>query len=213
MKDFPVFTTEYGVASLILREIPYQGCAYIFIRDSLEPEKLLEECVSFCRMCGAETIYAKGHDYLERYPLYTALLEMCVPVCDLPDTDAALFPVQDKTLEEFRRIYNEKIKRVPCGAWMTEKDAREMLGKGSGYFVHRGGELLGIGMVDGGEIPWVASIRLGAGRDVVCALAHGVTADTVSLTVASTNEKAVRLYDTLGFVNAREINRVYRILG
>ena len=42
MKDFPVFTTEYGVASLILKEIPYQGTAYITLQDSLEPEKLLE---------------------------------------------------------------------------------------------------------------------------------------------------------------------------
>ena len=61
MKDFPMFTTEYGVASLVLREIPYRGEAYITIQDSLEPEKLLEECISFCRICGAEAVYAKGH--------------------------------------------------------------------------------------------------------------------------------------------------------
>ena len=34
MKDFPVFTTENGVASLILKEIPYRGEAYIHLRDS-----------------------------------------------------------------------------------------------------------------------------------------------------------------------------------
>ena len=53
MKDIPVFTTENGAASLILGEIPYRGQAYIRIQDSLEPESLLKECVSFCRMCGA----------------------------------------------------------------------------------------------------------------------------------------------------------------
>ena len=35
MKDFPVFTTQYGVASLIMKEIPYQKTAYVIIRDSL----------------------------------------------------------------------------------------------------------------------------------------------------------------------------------
>ena len=212
MKDFPVFTTEYGVASLILREIPYQGIAYVFIRDSLDPEKLLEECVSFCRMCGAETILAKGHDYLEKYPLYAILWEMRCEVSSLTQSDASLFPVQEKTLEEYRRIYNRKIGKVPCGAWMTEKDGKEMLEKGSGYFIHRNGSLLGIGMVDGNEIPWVASVQPGAGRDIVCALAGLSTDSTVTLTVASGNEKAIRLYEALGFVKTREISRVYCIM-
>ena len=58
MKDFPVFTTENGVASLVLKEIPYRRCAYIILRDSLEPEALLAECISFCRACGAERVFA-----------------------------------------------------------------------------------------------------------------------------------------------------------
>jgi hypothetical protein len=60
MQDFPMFTTEYGVASLFLREIPYRGRAHIKIQSSQDPEKLLEECVSFCRVCGAEWIDAAG---------------------------------------------------------------------------------------------------------------------------------------------------------
>jgi hypothetical protein len=35
MRDIPMFTTEYGVASLVLKEIPYQAAAYITIQDSL----------------------------------------------------------------------------------------------------------------------------------------------------------------------------------
>ena len=212
MKDFPVFTTEYGVASLILREIPYQGVAYVHIRDSLEPEKLLEECVSFCRMCGAETILAKGHEYLEKYPLYTVLWEMRCDVSALAKSDASLFPVQEKTLEEFRRIYNQKIGRVPCGAWMTEKDGKEMVEKGTGYFVHRDGSLLGIGMVEAGEILWIASVKPGAGREAVCALAALSPEPWIRLTVASTNGKAIRLYEDLGFVKTGERSRFYRIL-
>ena len=52
MKDFPFFATEYGVAGLILKEIPYQETAYVILRDSQEPETLVQECVDFCRVCG-----------------------------------------------------------------------------------------------------------------------------------------------------------------
>ena len=35
----------------------------------------------------------------------------------------------------------------------------------------------------------------------------------ITLEVASTNERAIRLYERLGFVKTREINRWYRVLG
>lgn len=211
MKDFPVFATEYGVASLVLKEIPYQGKAYITIRDSLEPEKLIGECAAFCRACGAEEIYASGHACLEGRPLYTAMWEMRCAWESLPDTDAALWPVQAETLEQWRHIYNEKVRAVPNGAWMTDQDGREMLQKGDGYFVHRGETLLGIGRAAGDRIDWVASLCPGAGRDVVAALNHAVMADTVSLTVASENRKAVRLYESLGFLKTKELSRWYHV--
>lgn len=211
MRDFPVFTTEYGVASLVLKEIPYQGTAYVILRDSLEPEKLLKECVDFCRVCGAEEVYATGHEILEAYPFYTAMWEMRCMREVIPDTDAALWPVQEETLEQWRDIYNKKVRSVPNGAWMTQADGKAMLQKGDGYFIHRGQTLLGVGRVSGDQIDWVASVQPGAGRDVVCALAHAVTEDSATLTVASRNEKAVALYEGLGFLRAKEISRWYRV--
>lgn len=212
MKDIPLFTTENGAATLILKEIAYQQAAYVIIRDSLEPEKLVEECKGFCRACGAERIYASGHPILESMPLHTSMWEMSCAASSLEDTDAALWPVQEQTLEAWREIYNEKVVRVPNGAWMTQADGREMLKKGDGYFVHRGGTLLGIGKASGDTIDWVASVQPGAGRDVVQALAHALTAERLTLTVTSVNEKAVRLYEGLGFIRTKEISKWYRIL-
>ena len=209
MRDFPMFTTEYGIASLVLREIAYQGCAYVTVLDSAEPEKLIEECVQFCRMCGAETVYGKGHPCMETFPLYTVLLEMQAAHARIPETDAALWPVQPETLEHWRKIYNDKVKKIPNGAWMTEKDGREMVEKGEGYFVHRGQTLLGIGKVSGNVIEWVASVQPGAGKDVVSALCHAITEDTVRLTVAENNQKARDLYVQLGFLPVREVSRWY----
>lgn len=108
MKDIPVFTTEYGVASLVLKEIPYQGTAYVILRDSLEPVNLVEECAGFCVACGAEYVYATGHAVLERWPFYTAIWQMQCERMSLQNTDAALWPVQEHTLERWRSIYNEK---------------------------------------------------------------------------------------------------------
>lgn len=211
MKDIPIFNTEYGVASLVLKEIPYQETAYIIIRDSLEPEKLLGECVGFCRACGAEKIYATGHTILENRPSSTAIWEMRRDTAGIPDTDAAIWPVQEQTLGQWRQIYNQKVVSVPNGAWMTEADGKQMLQKGDGYFVHRGDELLGIGRASGEMIDWVASVKPDAGRDVVCALSHALTGGVAVLTVASGNNKAVRLYESLGFIRSKEISRWYYV--
>lgn len=212
MKDIPVFTTQYGAASLVLREIPYQQTAYIRLQASQEPLKLLEECIGFCRIVGAEKILVKEAEGLEGYPMNTAIWQMRCMTDSLGDTDAALFPVQEHTADEFQRIYNKKVSHIPNAAWMDAADIKEMLQTGEGYFVHRGEQLLGIGRVLGGEIRFLASVQPGAGADVVKALAHGVTEDTVTVEVASANEKAVKLYERLGFVKIAELSRWYRVL-
>lgn len=211
MKDLQLFTTEHGVASLILKEIPYQETAYIILRDSLEPMALAQECADFCRACGAEKIYAAGSDVLAEFPFYTAMWEMSCFRESIPDTDAALWPVQEKTLTRWQDLYNQKVRKVPNGAWMTNSDGEKMLASGDGYFVHRGDRLLGIGRASADRIDWVASVVPGAGADVVKALAHAATEDTISLTVASANQKAVKLYESLGFLRKGEISKWYQL--
>ena len=119
--------------------------------------------------------------------------------------------MQEKTLRDWLDIYNKKIVSVPNGAWMTEADGKKMLERGDGYFVHRGGNLLGIGMAAGDTIDWVASVQPGAGRDVLLALNHALTEETVVLTVSDRNEKALKLYEELGFLKVKEISRWYQV--
>ena len=209
MKDIPMFTTEYGIASLILGQIPYTGIAYIRLQATEQPEQLLQECVGFCRACGAETFYATGSSWLEQLPLHTAVVEMRCSAASLPQTDACLFPVLPETMEQWRGIYNEKMKAVPNAAYLSQRETKDLLEKSCGYFVHRGGQLLGIGKVDGGKLDAIASVVPGAGRDVVLALCSAITGDTVSLEVATANERAVRLYEKLGFVATAELSRWY----
>lgn len=212
MQNLPMFTTEYGAASLFLREIPYRGRAHIKIQSSLDPEKLLEECVSFCRMCGAEWIDAAGHDYLEKYPLITALWAMQCPRDALAETDACLFPVTEATVQQWLDIYNERMADVPNAAYMDSRDGRELLNTGDGYFVHRDGLLLGIGKAKDDFIDTVISVESGAGETVLRALCSALQCETVRLWVASENHRAVRLYQRLGFVKTNELSRWYRVL-
>ena len=211
MRDMPVFTTEYGVASLVLKEIPYKETAYILIRDSLEPEKLIEECASFCRAVGAEHIFATGHEALEKYPLHTSVLEMRGTAWVDAEKLQSLFPVTEQTVGRWRQIYNERMKTVDNSGTLESRDEKKILESGGAYFVHSCGELLGIGWLEEETLLAVASVRPGAGETVMHSLMSLVEGASVTLEVASTNERAIWLYEKLGFLKTREISRWYRI--
>ena len=212
MRDFPIFTTENGVASLALREIPYRGIGYITLQDTQNPKELLAECVDFCKMTGAEKIYATGHPILEQYPLHTAIWQMSVLRENLPQTDSALFPVTEKTIEDWRNIYNEKMHPIANASTMTRADGQKLVEQGGGYFIHRGEELLGIGIARGDTVESVIGIVPGAGRDVMLALCGSLFTETIRLEVASVNIRAIRLYESLGFLKTGEISRWYDVL-
>ena len=211
MKDFPVFTTEYGVASLFLKEVPYKGIAYVVIRDSQDPEKLLEECAGFCRACGAEKIYATGHEALEKYPPHTTVCQMrCEAWVDEGKLES-LFPVTEETVGRWRQICNERMAQVDNSATQEAKDENEILESGGAYFVHHEGELLGIGWIREEELLAVASVQPGAGERVMHTLMSLLPGETMTLEVVSTNRRAIRLYEKLGFVKTKEISRWYQI--
>ena len=64
MKDIPVFTTDFGVASLILKEIPYRGEAYIRIQD-LQPGTICQalekrQCLGFSHALPPPILWRAG---------------------------------------------------------------------------------------------------------------------------------------------------------
>lgn len=211
MRDFPVFTTQYGVASLYLKEIPYRGIAYIVVRDSQEPENLVQECACFCRACGAEQIYGTGHEALSQYPEHTAVYEMRAEAWTDEEKLESLFPVTEQTVSKWRQIYNERMAEVDNAATQEAKDEKEILSSGGAYFVHRGGELLGIGWLKGNELLAVASVKPGAGERVMHTLMSLIPGQTMELEVVSTNTRAIKLYEKLGFVRTKLRSQWYRL--
>ena len=208
MKDIPVFDTETGVSTLVLKEIPYKQIAYVKVQ-SVQPGGLkehLRECVSFCRMCGAERVFATGHPELEQWPLNCSVLTMRGPGASQEPT-ASLFPVTEATVSRWRDIYNEKMGPVDNAATMTARDEKEIVSSGGAYFVHDGRELLGIGWIRENEILCIAAVKPGAGARVLGALLTLTGDEPAMLEVASTNERALRLYERMGFVTVGERSR------
>ena len=211
MKDFPVFTTEYGVATLVLKEIPYRGIAYIIIRDSRQPEELLKECISFCRMCGAEKIYARGHEVTQNYPYSCSIYEMRGQIRVDESKVEHLWPVTKESISRWRQLVNERMRNVDNAGTLEQKDEGEIL-SGGAYFVHHSGELLGAGWLAEGELKVLISSKPGAGERVCHTLFSTVPEQQIKLEVASTNERAIHLYERMGFLQVAELSRWYRVL-
>ncbi len=202
MRDIPLFTTENGIASLVLREIPTSGSAYVHIRSSETPEALINECIDFCRAVGADKIYATGHLCLEKYPHHTTLLTLKGTVSGVGETSCSLFPVTEMTWQDFCRIYNEKMTAVPTANQMRLLD-REKYEK-SAYFVHKNGVLYGIGIAQDDEILAIAACQKGAGREVLATLCQVLSGDEIRLSVAENNLPAMKLYTRCGFLPTSE---------
>lgn len=212
MRNIPFFDTQFGVASLVLKEIPYSARAYITVQSALDLDKLLQECVSFCRMVGAEEIYAKGHDDLQSYPVWMQLLQMQIDHPDFGDTSAFLEPVTGETLNRWTEIYNDKMRRVDNASYMTQRNAKEMLTRGDAYFIYKNGQFLGIVLASDGELSALASCVPGGGTEGLRALAKTFGWESIRLEVASTNYKAINLYKSLGFAEKSTISTWYKIL-
>ena len=211
MKDFPVFPTQHGAASLILKEIPYRGEAYIQIQSTQEPDALLEECIHFCAACGAERVYAAGHDILEAaYPLHTSIYRMTGTIQLHEEEIPAMFPVTEQTAEHWRECYNQRMKNVDNAATLESRDTPNIV-QGNAYFIHRNGTLLGIGWIEGNKLRAIASMQHGAGEALCRAMQSLIPQQQMTLEVASTNQKAIALYERLGLIKVEELSRWYQV--
>ena len=208
MKNIPMFTTDAGVASLILEEIPYKAEAYIRVHSATNLDKLIDEAVSFCKAIGADAVFATGHNFLERYPLHTQILRMECKKTELPTGTVRLQPVEESTLLQWCEIYNTYMRDVPNAATMTHSKAKA-LSLDNCFYVYENGIMLGIGMVSDKGIDAVVSLVRGRGMDVMLALCTAVRSAVVSVEVASNNIPAIKLYQKLGFIRKEIISKWY----
>jgi len=209
MKDIPFFTTEYGVASVMLGEIPYRQEAYIRVVEaqSGQMENLIRECVGFCRAAGAERIYWSAGDVQGQ--LHASVYQMQGTAVADSQKQEHLFPVTEQTVKRWREIYNERMRQVDNAATLTAADEPKILQSGGAYFVHRDGKLLGLFWLEDTKLLGIAATEPGAGERIMHTAMSLIEGATMTLEVASTNEKAIALYERLGFVKTKELRRWY----
>lgn len=210
MKDIPFFTSEYGVASLALGEVPYRQTAYIRVRQVADGalRELIAECAGFCRAAGAEAIYWTGAETSDEP--HCVIYEMRGTAWVDADKLESLFPVTDATVARWREIFNRRMKDVDHAATLTAFDEKRIVESGGAYFVHRDGELLGIGWLEDTKLLAIAAVKPGAGERVAHTLMSLVEGAFMTLEVASTNEKAIRLYERLGFLKTAQLEKWFR---
>ena len=214
MRDFPVFPTDFGVAGLVLKEIPYREAAYITVHEVIPGclGDLLKECVSFCRMAGAERIFVKAKEDLSHYPLHCKVLQMRGTAWVDRSKLENVFPVTDGTVKQWRTLYNEKMRCVDNAATLEARDEKRILESGGAYFVHHEGQLLGIGWLEDTKLLAVAGAVPGAGEQVMHTMMSLVEGAQMTIEVASTNRRAIHLYEKLGFLVTGEISSWYEII-
>ena len=81
----------------------------------------------------------------------------------------------------------------------NEAAQRALAAGGEALWIWDGAERIGLGRVRGSELLAVAALQPGAGERCVRALAAQCAGPEVRLTCAAENERAMRLYDRLGF--------------
>lgn len=212
MKNIPVFTSPGGIASLVLEEIPYKKEAYIRIQNVSDFELLITDCVSFCKAVGAENVYATGIPPLSGYQMHTEIWMLSANCLQLPMSNAMLVPVSEDTLAEWVQIYNNKMATVHNAATMNRDKSRRLLETKDAYFVQKDGLTVGICKGKNDRIDVIASTHKGCGTDVVLAMCNKLSEPAVYVEVATSNLKALKLYDQLGFFKERCISVWYKVL-
>ncbi len=207
MNNIPVFTSQGGTATLILREIPVSQRAYVLLRTVLPgmEEHLVAECASFCRMCGAEQIFVSWADgdlpFLP--PAYDIYL-LHVSKSALPEgKPVQLTPMAPENDAIYQRIYNRCFSQVSHAASYDRGQIARIYREHQKAFLALDEEdrPYGIGELHGDELAAIAVLpnHRGTGMDLAISLLRLCPGEDLKVTVASDNEAAMHLYEKLGF--------------
>jgi len=217
MKNIPIFTSSYGVATLILREIPWSGSAYVLVWSvwNGQTAALLEECRGFCRAVGAKAVFAAYE--AEELPAGHAydMITMTCPKSALP---RPLQPVEPEPLTRenaaaYLEIYNRCFVEVPGAASYDAASLEPLYGQDLAWLVKRDGCWAGVAEISKQGLEGIAVLPAyrGLGYELALAVLPMVPSVTLKLKVASTNRRAIRLYERLGFTPERVEKRWWRL--
>lgn len=203
MNNIPVFLSQGGTATLILREIPFSGRAYILLRTVEKPDLLIRECLDFCRGCGAAACFFTGSEFLVRYPHAYDILRLSLDCSDLPPGPLCpLVPVGPGNDSLYLSVYNRCFAHVSGAAAYDQKQLQRIYReRQQAFLAFEGQTAWGIGEIHGNVLAAIGLLPEYRGRGEILArsLLSRCPGPAVTLTVASDNQRALGLYEKLGF--------------
>ncbi len=219
MKNIPLFTTSSGIATLILREIPWNGRAYVLVRSvwNGQAEALLQECGSFCRAAGAQEIYAACHGEdapLPAEPAYSIDTMHCQKK-DLPKPSLTveLEPLTKENSQHYLDIYNCCFREVPSAASYDRKKLEPLYGEDLAWLARKDGVYAAVAEISATGLEGIAVLPefRGLGFALAATVLQMIPRPVVELRVASNNDRAIALYRRLGFQKTGQRKQWYRL--
>lgn len=216
MKDIPLFTGTYGLASLVLKEVSVTGRAYAVIRAvwNGQLDAFLQECKSFCRAVGAEEIYASyGKEDLPAMHVHDVLAMEMEKSALGSGNPVELEPLTPENGQTFLEIYNTCFRDAVGASVYGNEDLARLYDTDCGFLAKKDGVYAGIAEISQTGLESIAVLPpyRGLGYDLALAVLPMVPRKTIRLKVASTNEKAISLYKRLGFDLVETLDRRWRL--
>jgi len=213
VQNIPIFTAANGLATLVLREIPYSGRAYVMLRSVWNDAvtALVQECASFCRMAGAETVYVSQDCKDLPFPHAYDMVELQCRREDLPGQTepVELAPLTADRAEEWCSVYNRCFLPIAGAAAYDHRERNRLLKDNTAFLVIKDGVCAAIVETkpDGLAAIGVLPEYRGMGTAVALAALQKVQSPLLTVRTASTNQRALAMYEKLGFRKKQIVSR------
>lgn len=206
MNNIPLFSSQGGTAALILREIPFSKKAYILLEIVVEENlsEMIAECAAFCRACGAEKCYVSYKDAPLPCPHAYDILQMSLQKSQLPQAQPIqLVGIQEDNDSIYLKLYNRCFSDVSGAAAYDSRQIQRiyLLRQQAFLALLPDGTPFGFGELHENELSAIGVLPeyRGRGYDLAINLLSHCPGPELTLTVASDNPSALRLYEKLGF--------------
>lgn len=216
MNNIPIFPSQGGTAVLILREIPFTKKAYIILELVVEENlsAMISECAAFCRGCGAEECFVSRKTVPLPLPHAYDIIEMETLKSSLPQgKPVTLAGIQEDNDSIYINLYNRCFSTVSGSAAYDRSQIRRI------YLLHQkaflallpDGTPFGFGELHENELAAVGVLPQyrGRGYDLTLSLLSHCPGPKITLTVASDNLPAQKLYQRIGFQETRVVSHWY----
>ena len=217
MQNIPIFTGVHGMATLILKEIPTSGLAYVLVRSVWKDDLagLLAEGRDFCRAAGAETVYgswdARTLPAEHAYDVWE--LTMDRDALPQPPEALPLTPLTAENGRDYLAVYNRCFAGMPGHASYDHRDLQRLAGKHLAFLVYRDGVPAAVAELGENKLEGLGVLPeyRGLGYPLALTALARLPGPTLSLRVASTNTRALALYHRIGFGGEKIVSRMYRL--